>query len=118
MPQAGVNKVILVGNVGNDPDVKFTPGGKAVAIFSVAVNESFKKRNGEKEARCEWLRCVCWNRLAEVAAEYVTKGRKLFIAVVCALESTTTEMGTHWMITELVVAQFEQLDGSHGLHQM
>jgi single-strand DNA-binding protein len=67
--QQGVNKVIVLGNVGDDADLKFTAGGKPVANFSVAVNESFKNSNGEKVDRVEWFRCVAWDGLAEICGE-------------------------------------------------
>ena len=75
----GVNKIIIAGNVGKDADLRYTQGGKAVANFSVAVNETFKNGKGEKEQRVEWFRCVAWQRLAEVAGEYVTKGRPVLV---------------------------------------
>ena len=75
----GVNKIIIAGNVGKDADLRYTQSGKAVANFSVAVNETFKNGNGEKEQRVEWFRCVAWQRLAEVAGEYVTKGRPVLV---------------------------------------
>ena len=72
MSQQGVNKVIVLGNVGSDAELKFTAGGKPVANFSVAVNESFKNSNGDNVDRAEWFRCVAWNGLAEVCGQYVT----------------------------------------------
>ena len=74
-----VNKVILVGNLGKDPEVKFTPGGTAVAKFSLATNERFKDKAGEWQDRTEWHNIVAWQRLAEILGEYVKKGTKLDI---------------------------------------
>ena len=77
---SGVNKVILVGNVGKDPEVKYLEGGVAVAKFSLATSESYKDRTtGEKVDQTEWHNIVMWRGLAEVAEKYVRKGKKLYI---------------------------------------
>jgi single-strand DNA-binding protein len=77
MSELGVNKVILIGRSGSDAELKFTAGGKPVSRFSLAVNESFKSRDSEKKDHVEWFRSVCWNRLGEIAGQYVTKGKQL-----------------------------------------
>src|ERR1700747_1613568 len=74
-----VNKVILVGNVGQDPEVKYTPSGIPVARVSLATNERFKDGNDQWQARTEWHIIVAWQRLAEIVGEYVRKGTKLYI---------------------------------------
>ncbi|HXO37031.1 MAG TPA: single-stranded DNA-binding protein [Candidatus Acidoferrum sp.] len=74
-----VNKVILVGNLGKDPEVKFTPSGVPVAKFSLATNERFKDKAGEWQDRTEWHNIVAWQRLAEIVGEYVKKGSKIYI---------------------------------------
>jgi single-strand DNA-binding protein len=74
-----VNKVILVGNLGKDPEVKYTPNGTAVAKFSVATNERFKDKAGEWQDRTEWHNIVAWQRLAEIIGEYIKKGSKVYI---------------------------------------
>jgi single-strand DNA-binding protein len=74
-----VNKVILVGNLGKDPEVKYTPSGTAVAKFSLATNERYKDKSGEWQDRTEWHNVVAWQRLAEIVGEYVKKGSKLYI---------------------------------------
>jgi len=74
-----VNKVILIGNLGKDPEVKYTPGGVAVAKFSLATNERFKDKSGEWQDRTEWHNIVAWQRLAEIAGEYLKKGRTVYI---------------------------------------
>jgi single-strand DNA-binding protein len=74
-----VNKVILVGNLGKDPEVKFTPSGVAVAKFSLATNERYKDKSGEWQDRTEWHNIVAWQRLAEIVGEYVKKGSKIYI---------------------------------------
>jgi len=74
-----VNKVILIGNLGKDPEVKFTPGGTAVAKITLATNERFKDKAGEWQDRTEWHNVVLWARLAEIAGEYLKKGGKVYI---------------------------------------
>src|SRR2546430_1574248 len=74
-----VNKVILVGNLGKDPEIKYTPSGTAVAKFSLATNERFKDKSGEWQDRTEWHNIVAWQRLAEIAGEYLKKGSKAYV---------------------------------------
>ena len=74
-----VNKVILIGNLGKDPEVKYTPSGTAVAKFSLATNERYKDKAGEWQDRTEWHNIVAWQRLAEIAGEYLKKGGKVYI---------------------------------------
>jgi single-strand DNA-binding protein len=74
----GVNKVILVGNLGADPELKYTSSGTAVCKMSLAVNESYKDANGEWQERTEWINLVAWSRLAEVCGEYLTKGSQIY----------------------------------------
>ena len=78
MPKS-VNKVILVGNVGKDPEVRYSQSGTPVANFSLATNERFKDRNDEWQERTEWHSIVAWQRLAEIVGEYVSKGSKLYV---------------------------------------
>jgi single-strand DNA-binding protein len=78
MPKS-VNKVILVGNVGKDPEIRYTPSGIPVGKFSLATNERFKDKNGEFQERTEWHNIVAWQRLAEIVGEYVSKGSKLYV---------------------------------------
>lgn len=74
-----VNKVILIGNLGKDPEVKYTPQGTAVAKFTLATNERFKDKSGEWQDRTEWHNITCWARLAEIAGEYLKKGRSVYV---------------------------------------
>src|SRR5579864_5057670 len=74
-----VNKVILVGNLGKDPEVKYTTSGVPVAKFSLATNERYKDKSGEWQDRTEWHNIVAWQRLAEIVGEYVKKGSKIYI---------------------------------------
>jgi single-strand DNA-binding protein len=74
-----VNKVILIGNLGKDPEVRYTPNGTAVASFSLATNERYKDKEGNWQDRTEWHKIVAWQRLAEIAGEYLKKGRTVYI---------------------------------------
>jgi len=78
MPRS-VNKVILVGNVGKNPEVKYSPSGTPVAKFSLATNERFKDRNDQWQDRTEWHNIVAWQRLAEIVGEFVAKGSKIYV---------------------------------------
>ncbi len=78
MPKS-INKVILVGNVGKDPEVRYSQSGTPVANFSLATNERFKDRGGEWQDRTEWHNIVAWQRLAEIVGEYVAKGSKVYV---------------------------------------
>lgn len=74
-----LNKVILIGNLGRDPDVKFTDSGRAVCNFSVATNEKWKDREGNQQERTEWHKIVAWGKLAEICGEYLSKGKMVYI---------------------------------------
>jgi single-strand DNA-binding protein len=74
-----VNKVILVGRLGRDPETRYTSGGQAVANFTLATDETFKDRSGERQKRTEWHRIVLWGKLAEIAQQYVKKGSQVYI---------------------------------------
>lgn len=78
MPKS-VNKVILVGNVGKNPEVKYSPSGTPVAKFSLATNERFKDRNDQWQDRTEWHNVIAWQRLAEIVGEFVAKGSKIYV---------------------------------------
>jgi len=74
-----VNKVILIGRLGKDPEMKYTPSGVPVAKFSLATDENFKDRAGEQQKRTEWHNIVAWSKLAEICGEYLTKGKQVYI---------------------------------------
>ncbi|MBJ80969.1 MAG: single-stranded DNA-binding protein [Myxococcales bacterium] len=76
---SGVNKVILVGNLGADPEIRYTPSGAAVANFRIATTESWKDSEGQRQDRTEWHRIVVWGRLAELCGEYLAKGRMVYV---------------------------------------
>src|SRR2546427_11314156 len=74
-----VNKVILVGRLGRDPETRYTGGGQAVANFSIATDESYKDKNGERQKRTEWHRITAWGKLAEICQQYLKKGTMVYI---------------------------------------
>lgn len=74
-----VNRVILVGHLGRDPEVRFTPGGQSVCNFSVATTETWNDKDGQKQQRTEWVRIVVWGKLAELCGEYLKKGRQCYV---------------------------------------
>lgn len=76
---SSVNKVILVGNLGVDPEVRFTQGGNAVANFRIATSESYNDKSGQRQERTEWHRIVVWGKTAELCGEYLRKGRKVYV---------------------------------------
>ncbi len=78
MPMS-VNKVILIGRLGQNPEVRYTPSGAAVANFSVATNESWTDKSGQKQERAEWHKVVVWGKLAELCSQYLTKGRQVYL---------------------------------------
>ncbi len=76
---AGLNKVILIGNLGRDPELRYTANGQPVANFTLATTESWTNRNGEREQRTEWHRIVAWARLAEICGEHLVKGKQVYV---------------------------------------
>ncbi|MFH1075408.1 MAG: single-stranded DNA-binding protein [Pseudomonadota bacterium] len=76
---ASVNKVILIGNLGKDPEIRYTASGTAVANLSLATTDKWTNKNGEKETRTEWHRIVAWDKLAEICGKYLTKGKSVYI---------------------------------------
>ena len=111
MASRGVNKVILLGNVGNDPESKSLPGGGTVVNFSMATSESWKDKNtGEQKEVSEWHRVVAFNRLAEIIVEYVKKGSKLYIEGSLRTRSWDQD-GQKRYATEIVASEMQMLDG-------
>ena len=110
MSAKGVNKVILVGNVGTDPEIKQMPNGNAVANLSLATSDSWKDKNsGEQQERTEWHRVVFFNRLAEIVAQYVNKGSKLYLEG--KLQTRNWEQdGITKYSTEIVANEMQMLD--------
>ena len=76
---SGLNKVLLIGRLGKDPEVRYTTTGGSVATFSVATNENWTDKNGQKQERTEWHRIVAWGKLGEICGQYLSKGREAFV---------------------------------------
>lgn len=104
----GLNKVMLIGHLGKDPELKYTPGGAAVATFSLATNESYKDKEGNQQDRTEWHRLVVWNKQAEIAAEYLKKGQQIFAEGKLQTRTWEKDGQKHYM-TEIVVLNFQML---------
>ena len=110
----GVNKVILIGNLGQDPDTRYTANGNAVCRLSVATSESWKnKQTGDLEERTEWHRVVLFGRLAEIAAEYLSKGRRIYIEGGLRTQKWQDNNGNDRYTTEIVAREMQML-GSAG----
>src|SRR5579864_2464761 len=86
-----MNEVMLIGRSGGNAELKFAAEGKPAANFSLAVNESFKTRDGERTDHVEWFRLVCWNKLGEIVGQFVTKGKLVYVEAVCRRGNTTIE---------------------------
>ena len=107
----GVNKVILVGNLGNDPEVRYMPQGGAVANLSVATSESWKDKNtGEMKEQTEWHRVVIYQRLAEIAGEYLRKGSKVYLEGKLKTRKWTDKDNIERYTTEIVANEMQMLD--------
>ena len=114
----GINKVILVGNVGVDPDVRYMPNGNAVTTLSLATSETWKdKQTGDKQERTEWHRVVCFNRLGEIAGEYVRKGSKLYVEGSLRTRKWQDPQGQDRYTTEIVASDIQMLDSKGGPSQ-
>jgi len=111
----GINKVILVGNVGGDPDVRYLPAGNAVTTLSIATSETWKdKQTGEKQERTEWHRVVCFNRLGEIAGEYIRKGSKIYVEGSLRTRKWQDQQGQDRYTTEIVASDIQMLDSKGG----
>lgn len=111
----GINKVILVGNVGVDPDVRHMPNGNAVTTLSIATSETWKdKQTGDKQERTEWHRVVCFNRLGEIAGEYIRKGSKLYVEGSLRTRKWQDPQGQDRYTTEIIASDLQMLDSKGG----
>src|SRR5713226_6197118 len=106
-----VNKVILVGRLGRDPETRFTGGGQAVANFSMATDESYKDKNGERQKRTEWHKIVVWSKLAEIAQQYLKKGSLLYLEGRLQTREWQDKEGQKRTTTEIVATNFRMLGG-------
>ncbi len=111
----GINKVILIGNLGNDPEVRYMPNGNAVATASIATTEGWRdKVSGEKQERTEWHRVVFFNRLGEIVGEYLRKGSKIYIEGSLRTRKWQDKSGQDRYTTEIVASDMQMLDSRGG----
>lgn len=111
----GINKVIIVGNLGSDPEVRYLPNGNPVANLSVATSESWKDKNtGDRQERTEWHRIVIFNRLAEIASEYLKKGSKVYLEGSLRTRKWQDNQGADRYTTEIFATELQMLDSRGG----
>jgi single-strand DNA-binding protein len=105
-----LNKVMIIGNLGRDPEMRYTPSGQAVTQFTVAVNRYYKNQQGERQEETEWFRVVAWAQKAEYAAEYLRKGNKVYIEGRLQTRSWEGQDGQKRYTSELIANQIENLE--------
>ena len=111
MAKKGVNKVIICGNLGQDPEVRYMPNGNAVANISVATSESWKdKYTQEQKEETEWHRCVCYGKLAEIVGEYIKKGSKIYLEGKLKTRKWKDQQGVDRYTTEIVFDEMQMMD--------
>lgn len=111
---ASVNKVILIGNLGRDPEMRYMPSGDAIANFSIATTESWKDKSGEKQEKTEWHRISMFGRLAEIAGEYLKKGSSVYIEGRLQTRKWQNKEGQDQYTTEVVANEMKMLGGRSG----
>jgi single-strand DNA-binding protein len=111
---AGINKVIVVGNLGKDPEMRHTPQGQAVTNFSVATSESWNDKSGQKQERTEWHRIVVWGKLGELCAKYLSKGRQVYVEGKLQTRQWEDKEGQKRYTTEIVASTVQFLGGAQG----
>jgi single-strand DNA-binding protein len=110
----GVNKVILVGNLGVDPEMKYTPSGAGVCEFRLATNESWMDKAGQKQERTEWHRIVVWGKRGETCAKFLSKGRQVYIEGRLRTRSWEDQTGNKRYMTEIIADDVQFLGGREG----
>lgn len=111
---AAVNKVILIGNLGRDPELRYTQNGQPVANFSLATSEQFNKKDGTRDERTEWHRIVAWGRTAELCAQYLSKGRTVYVEGRLQTREWENREGQKQRTTEVVAQSVQFLGGPRG----
>ncbi len=109
----GVNKVILVGNLGADPDMRYTPSGQGVCELRVATSESWNDKNGQRQERVEWHRIVVWGKRAEVCSKYLSKGRQVYVEGRIQTRTYDDKDGNKRYITEVIANDVQFLGGGN-----
>ncbi len=110
MASRGVNKAILVGNLGDNPEVRYMPNGKAVANLSLATSESWKDQQGQLQEKTEWHRLTMYDRLAEIAGEYLKKGSKIYVEGKLQTRKWQDQQGQDRYTTEVICKEMQMLD--------
>ena len=110
----GVNKVILVGNLGADPDMRYTPSGQGVCELRIATSESWNDKNGQRQERTEWHRVVVWGKRAEICSKYLSKGRQVYIEGRIQTRNYDDKEGNKKYITEVIANDVQFLGGGRG----
>ncbi len=113
---AGVNKVILIGNLGADPEVRYTASGTAVAKFRIATTEKFTDKDGNRQERTEWHRVVAWRKLAEICGQYLAKGKQVYIEGKIRNDSWEKD-GVKQYSYEIVADNMVMLGGGRGMER-
>ena len=108
---ASINKVILIGNLGRDPEVRYTKGGNAVANLNLATNEVWNDKSGQRQERTEWHRVVVWGKQAEIAREYLSKGRQIYVEGSLQTRQWDDKDGQKRYTTEIRCQRFVMLGG-------
>jgi single-strand DNA-binding protein len=108
---ASVNKAILIGNLGRDPEIRYTPSGQAVASFTIATSEKWRDKDGQMQERTDWHNIVCWGRQAELANQYLKKGRPVYIEGRIQNRSYDDKEGNKKYISEVIVQRLQFLGG-------
>ena len=111
MSNRGVNKVILVGNLGNDPEIRYMPNGDAVCNLSIATSESWKDKQGQQQERTEWHRLTMYRKLGEIAAEYLKKGSQIYVEGKLQTRKWQDQQGNDKYTTEVICDQMQMLGG-------
>src|SRR5262245_8348336 len=114
MAAGGVNKVILIGNLGADPELRYTPSGQAVCDLRLATNESWTDKSGQEQERTEWHRVVMWGKPAEICKQYLTEGQKLYVEGRLQTRSWDGKEGKQRYSTEIIGTDFMFLGGRDG----
>jgi single-strand DNA-binding protein len=107
----GLNKVQIIGNLGRDPEMKYTPGGQAVTAFSIAIARRQRGRDGKTEEQTDWFRVVCWEKLAEIADQYLKKGARVYVEGRLQTRKFTGRDGVEKSATEIVAHDMILLSG-------
>jgi single-strand DNA-binding protein len=116
MASKSVNKIILIGNLGQDPELRYTSSGVAVASFSMATSESWKDQDGNVQEKTQWHKLVAWRKLAEIVGEYLKKGSKVYVEGRIQYRSYDDKNGVKRDVTEIVVDQMLMLDSKGAGH--